>query len=164
MHRLDQPRLARLVAEHAADLAHDGRQYGVPDRRVGPDALEQLLLGHQLPARSASRRSTAKAFGVRRKVCGAAPHPLVGGVEPQRLARFGLLRAARSVSSTPASRPACRESIRSVAWGDYDNDGRLDFLLTGLRRRLSVDLPTVAEHGQRIHQRDGHRRARPAGS
>ena len=28
--------------------------------------------------------------------------------------------------------PGCRElTSSSVAWGDYDNDGRLDFLLTG---------------------------------
>ena len=52
----------------------------------------------------------------------------------------------------------------SVAWGDYDNDGRLDFLLTGYQWSRSPDCPGVAEHGQWLHQRDGHGRARAAGS
>ena len=58
----------------------------------------------------------------------------------------------------------------SVAWGDYDNDGRLDFLLTGGTTTADQDddilrshFPTVAEHGKRVHERDGQRRARSAG-
>ena len=51
----------------------------------------------------------------------------------------------------------------SVAWGDYDNDGRLDFLLTGYPWGNS-HFPTVAEYGERVHERDGQRRARSAGS
>jgi hypothetical protein len=35
----------------------------------------------------------------------------------------------------------------SVAWGDYDNDGWQDFLLSGLRWRCDLRLPSVIPSG-----------------
>jgi hypothetical protein len=70
--RLDIPRLARFVAEDAAQLGDDAGQGVVGNGGVGPDGFKDLLLGDEFARALDQERQQIERFGFERQG-GAVP-------------------------------------------------------------------------------------------
>ena len=63
MHGLDKLRVASLIPERPAYLAHDHRQDRLMDRGFGPDGLQQGVFRHELPGVRHQTPQDGKSFG-----------------------------------------------------------------------------------------------------
>ena len=83
-HRLDVARLARVVAERAADRVDGGLEHRFADEAAAPDGVEQLLLRDQLVGPRGQVAQHAKGLGG--KLDGAWPLCQAGvcGIQPVR--------------------------------------------------------------------------------
>ncbi len=58
---------AGVVAEHAPQLRHHARQGMIGDRRVGPERVEDFLLGEQMARAPHHQREQVECLGLERK-------------------------------------------------------------------------------------------------
>jgi hypothetical protein len=83
--RFNQPSRCTAAAKRAADLGHAHFQDRITHARVGPDRVEELLLGDKLTGPLQKVMQQGQRFGPQWNFFGPAPQALLSAVEMKRV-------------------------------------------------------------------------------
>lgn len=84
MNRLDESRRAAHVVQRLANLRYCHLQHSFGNMGVGPDRVQEVVLGHQLPGALCQKMQHRVSFGGKRNGFSILPQLLVGGIERER--------------------------------------------------------------------------------